>query len=100
MAIQNFGICTPAPGVDVSLDYDDVSLAVLDVNYVNLSTRDARITLTVSGTPHDTILSANTQRTTKDISPLGIHMVPTTPPKGSPSIGLPTSVNVQCAWPA
>jgi len=27
MATVNFGICTPGPGVDISLDYDDVSLA-------------------------------------------------------------------------
>jgi hypothetical protein len=100
MATQNFPICDPAPGVDISLDYDDVSLLVLDVNYQNLSSKNARITLTVSGTAHDVILNANTTQTTKDISGLGIHMVATTPPKGSPSIGLPSTISVNCAWPA
>jgi len=70
------------------------------VNYQNLSNQQAVITLTVSGTAHPVTLSPNTPRTTKDISGLGIHMVPTTPPKGSPSIGLPSSIQVNCAWPA
>jgi hypothetical protein len=100
MATVNVGVCDMGPNVSVSLDYDSVSLLVLDVNYQNLSSQDARITLTVSGTPHDEILLANTARTTKDISGLGIHMVAVTPPKGSPTFGLPSTVQVNCAWPA
>lgn len=100
MATVNFGLCDMGPDVDVSLDYDSVSLLVLDVNYVNASNKNARVTLTISGTAHDVILNANTARTTKDISGLGIHMVNTTPPKGDPSIGLPSNISVNCAWPA
>jgi hypothetical protein len=100
MAIANFGICDPGPGVDISLDYDDGTLLVEDVNYANTSAQDARITLTISGSAHNLVLAAGTVQTTRDISSLGIHMVATTPPKGSPSIGLPSNISVNCAWPA
>jgi hypothetical protein len=100
MAIQNMGICDMGPDVNVSLDWDDATMLVVDVNYQNLSSKDARLTLTISGTPHDEILPAGTARTTKDISGLGIHMVAVTPPKGDPTFGLPSNIQVNCAWPA
>ena len=100
MATANFPICNPAGGVSISLDYDDQTLLVQAVRYQNLSQKDAKITLTVSGNPTTRILQANTDQDTKDVSGLGVHLVATTPPKGSPSVGLPASISVNCAWPA
>jgi hypothetical protein len=98
--MANFGICTPGPGVDISLDYDDLTLLVGAVNYQNLSDQQAVVTLTIGGTAHPVALAPNTPRTTKDVSGLGIHMVVTLPPKGLPSVGLPSTISVHCAWPA
>lgn len=99
MALVNFGVCDPGPGVSISLDYDSATLAVQDINYQNLSSQDAAITLTVSGVDHKNVLAAGTPRTTRDISALGISMVNVTPPKGSPTVGLPSNITVHCAWP-
>src|SRR5690348_11091204 len=99
MALANFGLCDPAPGVSISLDYDDVTLAISAIRFQNLSNRDAQITVTIGSTPHVDVLPSLTPLRTRDISARGWSLVATMPPKGSPSVGLPANVNVQCTWP-
>jgi len=101
MALVFFGLCDPADGVDIGLDYDDGTLDVVNIHYGNATDQDALLTLTVAGTDNNFTLPANSPPdSTEDITSLGLVMVHTTPPKGDPSIGLQSDTEVGCGWPA
>jgi hypothetical protein len=104
MASATFSGCSFAGGaVQMSLTYDDVSLAVQTVVTLNQTSQPAAAVITQNGTPQTFTVAANSPQSSTDVSGLGLVMTSqqvTHHGVSTQIINLPVGVSASYRYPA